>query len=270
MSQQVENVGRYELKFVVPVSLRSAILDSIAPHAVPDPHAHDLGGGRLGYVVRSFYFDTPSLADYFDRLAEKRVRNRVRVRTYDQPELGPPVFLENKRKSGRWVVKHRVRVSTAGEWLQCQSSKPWAVLGSRAQGKDRYAASVFSQLTEGGGRQPTSAVIYEREVFVARRPSPGNPRLTLDHDIRAAAVQAADDLFAEAEVRLLPPEWMVLELKFERFAPAWMIELRRDLRLSSVPVSKFGLSVATCLRSQRPHELRYLTPRPILRQGFAA
>ena len=61
-----------------------------------------------------------------------------------------------------------------------------------------------------------------------------------------------------------------MELKFEGFAPAWMHMLRRELRISAVPVSKFGLSVAGCIRGAHPRELRALTPRPLLDGKCAA
>ena len=115
-----------------------------------------------------------------------------------------------------------------------------------------------------------TVVRYEREALVPRGPDPGRVRLTLDHDVRAAAATSARDLFAPSRVRLIPPGWMVMELKFVRFAPAWMHGLRRELGISAVPVSKFGLSVARCIRSGHPHELRALTPRPLLEKACAA
>ena len=71
-------------------------------------------------------------------------------------------------------------------------------------------------------------------------------------------------------MRLIPPDWIVMELKFERYAPAWMHMLRRELAIHAVPVSKFGLSVARCLRGAYPRELRALTPRPLLERECAA
>jgi hypothetical protein len=63
---------------------------------------------------------------------------------------------------------------------------------------------------------------------------------------------------------------MVMELKFERCAPGWMHMLRQELGISAVPVSKFGLSVARCIRDAYPRELRALTPRPLLGKECAA
>jgi len=270
MSRLWQQTGRYELKYVIPTSLRSRVLDLIEPFAVADPKAGDIGHGRRGYQVNSLYFDTDRLNDYFERLDHAKVRDRLRVRTYDGPEARRPIFLENKRKSGRMVIKHRFLLCDSGQWLECDEPRPWIGLKRSADGTHDYAGSVFQQLVDGGQRRPVTTVRYEREAFVPRGSDPGRVRLTLDHDVRATVAAGAHDLFASSEVRLIPPEWMVMELKFERFAPAWMHDLRRELRICAVPVSKFGLSVARCIRSAYPRELRALTPRPLLGRECAA
>ena len=66
---------------------------------------------------------------------------------------------------------------------------------------------------------------------------------------------------------LIPPEWIVMEMKFTGTAPGWMRELGSHLGLTAVPVSKFGLSVAKGLRAGRQWELRLLTPPPIRGNG---
>ena len=270
MSRRWEQAGRYELKYVIPASWRSTILDLISPFAMPDPKAGDIGHGRQGYQVNSLYFDTVQLSDYFERLDLAKVRNRLRVRTYDGPEARRPIFLENKRKCGRMVIKHRSRLCDSRQWMECGEPRPWFSLNEPADGVRDYAASVFHQLVEGGHRRPVTVVRYEREAFVPRGSDPGRVRLTLDHDVRATVASTAHDLFAPSQVRLIPPDWIVMELKFERFAPAWMHYLRRELRISAVPVSKFGLSVARCIRGAYPRELRALTPRPLLERKCAA
>jgi hypothetical protein len=257
-------VGRYELKYVLPLSVRDLVVDLVSSHVRPDPHARPLGRNRLGYEVHTLYLDTRDLRDYFERLAHARVRNRVRVRTYGRAPDEQPVFLENKRKSGRWVVKHRARVCTADEWCARDDQRPWSELLRRVDRRHAFAASVFRQLADGDGRHPVSVVHYDREVFVARDPGPSRARMTLDHGVRATVAPRASDLYAAADVELIPDGFMVLELKFERFKPAWMIALRRELRLVAVPVSKFGLSVARGLRAGHDAELRALLPPPLL------
>lgn len=270
MSRGWQQAGRYELKYTVPTEWRTRILDLIRPFAEPDPKAGDLGHGRRGYQVSSLYFDTAQLNDYFERLDQAKVRNRLRARTYDGPEARRPIFLETKRKCGRMVVKHRSKLCDSLQWMECGEPRPWLDPNWSADGSRDYAASVFHQLVEGGRRRPVTVVRYEREAFVPRGSDPGRVRFTLDHDVRASVATTSDDLFASSQVRLIPSGWIVMELKFEHFAPTWMHMLRKELRISAVPVSKFGLSVAMCIRSSYPRELRALTPPPLLERECAA
>lgn len=270
MSRDWQQVGRYEFKYVIPAELRSRVVDLITPFAKPDPQAGDIGHGRQGYLVHSLYFDTSRLNDYFERLDRVKVRNRLRVRTYDNPDAGRPIFLENKRKSGRMVIKHRFELCDSRQWLECSEPRPWLGLNGSVGNVENFAASVFHQLVDGGRRRPVSSVRYEREAFVPRGVDPGGVRLTLDYNVRATSATAPHDLFAPSQVGLIPSEWIVMELKFRRFAPAWMHDLRRELAICAEPVSKFGLSVARCLRGTHPHELRALTPKPLLKKVNAA
>ena len=183
MSRRWQQSGRYELKYVIPAGWRSTVLDLIRPFAEPDPKAGDLGHGRKGYQVNSLYFDTARLSDYFERLDQAKVRDRLRVRTYDGPEARRPVFLENKRKCGRMVIKHRSVLCDSRQWLECTGPQPWFGLDWSADGARDYAASIFRQLVEGGRRRPVSTVRYEREAFVDRDPGQERVRLTLDHDV---------------------------------------------------------------------------------------
>ncbi len=255
--------GRREFKFVVPVDRRDAIIERLGPFMEPDPHSVLQDDGSTGYWVHTLYLDTDDFKDYFERLQEKRVRNRLRVRTYGKPGEKCPVFLENKRKFGKWVVKHRVEVCDCESWCSSGDSRPWTALAAAVTGPERYVARSFCQLVEGGRRSPVSVVHYLREVFVPRDASRGDVRLTLDRHVRATVAPSVQDLFAAPEVDLIPPDWMVMEIKFSRIAPGWMHDLTRELRIPVVPVSKFGLSVARGVRRSRSRELRYLTPSPL-------
>ncbi len=263
---RTEEIGRYELKYVLPVSVKAEVLSLIEPHSLPDANARPLADGSLGYSVRSLYFDTPGLDDYFDRLAEHRVRNRIRVRTYGEPGEDHPVFVENKRKCQRWVVKQRTKICHAGTWMAADDPAPWLSLLERRELRSSYAACHFRHLVESKGRVPTSVVHYRRQVFIDKNQEV-HARLTLDQRINAAPGSSADDLFSAPNTTLIPDEWMVMELKFCSEPPGWMRQICRSLQLHSVPVSKYGLSVATSIRSDHPHELRFLTPPPLRRNG---
>jgi len=275
MSLGRTNLGRFEFKYAIPLSECPRIVDLARPFIMSDPHGRPLPGGGIGYAVHSIYFDTvdaaghPTLSDYFERLAEHKVRDRLRIRTYGSPDdENQPVFLENKRKQDDRVVKSRVRVCTAAEWSASNNNRPWQDFADRVRGQKLLAYRNFDTLLQ--NREPVSVVHYLREVFVDRSPDNPRVRLTIDRDVTATTCPRTLDPYAPPDVDLLPRDWAVLELKFDEDRPGWMRNLVRVMRLRAVPVSKFGLSVMLGYRADRPREVRFFTPKPLRRLGILA
>ena len=130
------NEGRFELKYALPLERRQEVLAAAWDHVQPDPNGAEIsallpddvlssGPSPRGYRVCSLYLDTLDLQGYTERLAEARIRNRVRVRSYGLPGEVAPVFLESKRKLHRNVVKHRIRVGDTQAWSDGDSIRPW-------------------------------------------------------------------------------------------------------------------------------------------------
>jgi hypothetical protein len=269
------NHGRFEFKYAIPTHLCHRVVELAGDNIVSDPHGKPLPGGGIGYAVHSIYFDTfsengqPTLNDYFERLCEHKVRDRLRIRTYGAREDEvQPVFLENKRKQDCRVVKARVRVCSAREWAASSSTRPWQDFSHRISGQKLLAYRNFDMHLR--KRSPVSVVHYNREVFVDRNPDNPRVRLTIDRDVTATTCPSSLDPYAPPDVDLLPRNWAVLELKFDEDRPGWMRKVVRELQLRAVPVSKFGLSVMLGFRAKYPREVRFFTPTPLRRLGFLA
>lgn len=265
-----QDYGRHEFKYALPLSARDEVLRIAGDNAVADPHAISREDGLLGYYIHSVYLDTENLVDYHQRLSDRQLRNRLRARTYGRPGDRAPVFLENKRKVEEWVVKQRVRVCDADSWAAHPHNRPWIEHARAVRGPGRFAAEDFLRLAE-DGRRPVSTVHYFREVFVDRRGDRfGRVRLTLDREITATMRPDGRDLYASPDVELMPPDWMVMELKYSNDRPGWMRDICRELGLRALPVPKFGLSIARGERADHPLEQRRLMPRPIRQIGWGA
>lgn len=266
--------GRSELKYALPVSRRGEVMAAAKGHVVVGAHTHSLADTPevawdrsdpepYGYRVHSLYLDSPRLDGYGRRLAEADIRNRVRIRTYGVAGDDSRVFLEAKRKLHERVVKHRVAVGGVHAWAAEDSVEPWVSAVGRLKGRrdqrlaQRWVAAVLAE-----EMIPACMTHYVREVY-----EDGTARLTLDHHVRGSHGGDPRQLHRPGEVTLLPPDWMVLELKFNGTEPGWMHNLLRVMRLASEPVSKFALAVVRTVRQDRPIELHYLTPPSLERAG---
>lgn len=269
--------GRSELKYALPAARRGEVLALAQGHIEVGAYTGSLAdhpGVRwqagepepMGYLVHSLYLDTPRLDGYGERLADASIRNRVRIRTYGTAGQDAAVYLEAKRKLHERVIKQRVSVGRLSAWSRLPGPRPWvAAVAALPPGDVARQATRWLAAVEGPGMVPVCSTHYLREVYEA-----GTDRLTIDHQVRGAHGLDPRAFQSEGEIDLVPPDWIVLELKFGGPMPGWMRTLVRQMRLCSEPVSKFALGVALTLRVDHPLEGQWLTPPSVLRAGRRA
>jgi len=251
----IEAAGRFELKYAIPLSMVPIVLEYADRNCCLDSHSAELPNGRLGYSVRSLYFDGSSLPLYATRLDSRSVRTVLRVRTYGNAGPDKPVFLETKRKLNNRVIKHRVQEGDVSSWT--------GVSGLRNAPSGTLAHRFFS-LIERWKAVPTVLVNYDREIFIAKGFDDQSTRLTLDTSICALPVATdTPSSFRGTGTQVVPDGWVIMELKFNKVMPSWMRSLSKDLSICSESVSKFGLGVSHTIRSEVLAERRLFVPYSI-------
>ena len=263
--------GRFEMKYALPLERRAAVLAYAQDFIDVDQNARELssvlpevvsaGGPRpRGYRVSSLYFDDQQLSGYARRIDGRRIRNRVRIRTYGSQGESFPVFLEAKRKLHRQVIKHRVRVCSTERWHELPASAPWDHVQQPADRMDRERWERWCSVVREQSLDPMCRVEYLRETFAH-----GQLRLTLDHRVCAVATSDSHALRGPCPQRLIPDGWVVLELKYNGQAPRWMRRLVSRFGLVAEPISKFALGIARTCRQSHASDRRSTTPPSILR-----
>lgn len=263
--------GRFEMKYALPLERRAAVLAYAQDFIDVDQNARELssvlpevvsaGGLRpRGYRVSSLYFDDQQLSGYARRIDGRRIRNRVRIRTYGSQGESFPVFLEAKRKLHRQVIKHRVRVCSTERWHELPASAPWDHVQQPADRMDRERWERWCSVVREQSLDPMCRVEYLRETFAH-----GQLRLTLDHRVSAVATSDSHALRGPCPQRLIPDGWVVLELKYNGQAPRWMRRLVSRFGLVAEPISKFALGIARTCRQSHASDRRSTTPPSILR-----
>lgn len=271
--------GRFEMKYALPLERRPEVLELVERHLSPDPNAGSVaaalphvtatgGPEPRGYRVSSLYFDDARLTGYTCRIDGRRIRNRIRIRTYGDPGEPSKVFLEAKRKLHKRVVKQRVAPATAAEWCAIEGPRPWNGLPPLADPLAQERLDRWCDAVDQADLHPVCRVQYWRETFSHER-----LRLTLDYRVGAEPTEDPRALRGDCSVDLIPPEWMVLELKYDHQPPRWMRTLVQSHGLVAEPVSKFALGIARTLRARHVADQRATTPpsiRRMMRQHRAA
>lgn len=231
---------RYEFKYLVPMEQYEALRSAVVPFLRPDGFAAKQPNGI--YTVRSIYFDTPGFEMYHTKVDGIAHRLKVRLRGYNKGDERSIVFMEIKRKYEGPILKNRSNApyGTVLQLFKGQTSLD--NLNGEVSNHDN-ARRFFYQILSRNMR-PVINVIYEREPFLGANFDPENDfRLTFDLHLRSVAYPSVEQLFEETGARFAFPGYFILEIKFNRYCPAWVKHVLERFQLRKEPASKYVGSI---------------------------
>lgn len=227
--------GRLELKYLLSPEEARQVSRFLAARLEVDPHARGRPGNA--YTVHSVYFDSLGLICYHAKQNGAPVREKYRIRTYNEPGSAP-IFLERKARQGHLYRKEKARLNDA--WLGCLAARDG--LGSPAAAD---CPSVVQRLLYRMDRQafvPTVLIAYEREAYVEWADQ-DTVRITLDRNLRAQAAPRLEAIHDEEDLRPLLTHGVILEVKFSDGVPWTLRELTRRVSLLRRACSKYAASI---------------------------
>lgn len=232
---------RYEQKFLVPVWQAEQLRRLIEPHCMLDPFSQR--SPTSSYQITTLYLDTPHLGFYRQWEAGAPRRFKLRVRRYGASLGDSPVFLEVKQRNEDVIVKQRTVVS-AHDWLA----------RARDLGGTTEQERAFTVRRDRFRAQPMALIRYQREAWKGKLEA--YARVTFDARVQYQSVSAlpeqgwslngdgggwgaADDLETVGE----PDARLLVEVKFEREVPRWLVNAMRSLELVRRGYSKYGAGI---------------------------
>jgi hypothetical protein len=237
---------RFELKYQLPEHLASELRTSIRPYCLPDKHNKS---DSSGYLIKSLYLDTPTLAFHRAKLRDDPNRFKLRIRTYD--DFGPAQF-EIKRKVKEVIAKQRVAIP--------RDQVEIALLGEgsplKASETNDLYLDEFVRLKYLTGAEPVILVQYEREAYVSQLDR--YARITFDRKISYQGRTSCDLIGSEKEWTPIDGYWQydgmqsafTFEIKCEQKVPYWISDIIRRYNLNLIGYSKYSLSISNLLRQQ--------------------
>jgi SPX domain protein involved in polyphosphate accumulation len=220
---------RYELKFLLHVSQARAVLETLAPYVRRDPNA----GPDGFYKVTSLYLDSPDLACYREKLDGEKYRRKVRVRAYGANPAD--AFIEIKQRLNLGVAKRRTLRPVAHAERTIRE-----LCSGRHSPGDAVLDEAFV-LAQRERLAPKIVVSYNRSAwFDAWRK---DLRVTLDRNLKWRTLDLALCGDPTRGRYVLPPEWSVLEVKFDRILPSWLCTALNCHDLEVRRFSKYAAAV---------------------------
>ncbi len=232
---------RFEFKYVIPEALMKAIEADLLGFGMK----RDAAGNH--YTVNSLYFDNPFFSDYNDKSGGFLRRKKVRVRIYGESLnnlTDPRVWLELKEKYDMRISKRRVAVSRE-DWKHFPAilkKSHYSTDAFTAQEKQVFGEFKFEMIS--GTRIPSVLVSYSRSAFT-KTIAGQKVRITLDYGLKAARPSLDLEM---RNVRKVMAGWAVLEVKYDRFLPAYITVLIQKYGLRREAYSKYAKGLETINR----------------------
>jgi SPX domain protein involved in polyphosphate accumulation len=230
---------RYEYKYYVPQYKEADLRKLLSPFVNYDKYA--LGRSNFEYTVRSIYFDTPDFQFYHDKLEGLSYRKKVRIRGYNLINCSNPVFLEIKNKYQ--IPLHKTRAKACYEEIKesFESGDLQTILKDIT--KDSSEANSFLYQILSKNLKPVVLVIYEREAFEEKISTSNRLRITFDKNLRSTKFPKINELYCENDIKKSLPGYFILEVKFNKFYPAWLKSIVAAFQLKLESASKYVISM---------------------------
>ena len=222
---------RRELKFVIHHSVKRSLLERWKRYLVRAPFTNE----QCVTPILSQYYDSPDLTFYVEKLDGLPIRNKVRLRVYNQRFVaGQTAFLEIKHRANDLVRKCRYRIPDFHPgWLDCST---WEFDDPRME-------SAFLGLRERNRLRRSAQVYYQREAYEGAMEA--DVRVTFDTalvGLHPGEVLTRELLFSPAR-RLMPDTLTILEVKSTRGMPRWLHEGVEAAELQQRTIPKYITAV---------------------------
>lgn len=224
---------RSEIKYLVTVAQKIAILSALEPYMDPDSFGHS--------TIRNIYYDTDSYRLVRRSLEKPIYKEKIRVRSYHTAAPDDQVFIELKKKFGSVVYKRRtdIREKDAADYLARKTEAP---VKSQITAEIDYFLKFYETLS------PKVFLSYERDAFFGKDGS--GFRVTFDENI----LWRSTDLSLRAGVygrNLLRPGQTLMEIKTPGGIPLWMVEILTREKLHNTSFSKYGSAYMTMYEDRK-------------------
>ncbi len=231
--------GRLEYKYVVPKALLPELRAALRPYVCLDGFCEACAERQ--YTVRSIYYDTRRFACYDEKFDGFRLKKKLRIRGYNEPEPNSTVFLEIKCKQEDFISKSRAPVRWDSVEQVFSGYGPSTSLPLEPGSRQAEAAGRFLYNYHRRRMIPVVLVAYEREAFFGRFDP--TLRLTFDRNIRSRLYPRLAALYVDRDMKFLIPGHFVFEVKFYMHVPQWVRAVVRRFDLQRTAFSKFALGI---------------------------
>ncbi len=240
----LKSFRRREYKYLITAAQYVQLIQSMSSYLRPDRYGVD---GK--YTVTTLYFESEDYKIYAETKNKLPIRQKLRLRIYDDTDLDGNAFFEVKQKCAGVVHKKRIvlPLREAYRYLANESSYSLVDDGANLQ--------VFREIDEYRkmyNLRPEVVISYDRHAF--HYVEDASVRVTFDMNLRCRN----DDLAIEKGSygkRFIDPDLVILEVKSNESLPQWLQDILGDLACEQKSASKFCTSLELLKSDDLPIDL---------------
>ena len=220
---------RVEKKYILNCGQYDVITDELHKRMELDIYSQQ----GQAYGVQSLYYDTPGHALVSESLSNRQYKEKLRLRSYGQPQPEDLVYIEIKKKINGVGCKRRCRVRLDQAYRFLDGG---LFPDSPEEGSMQLLREIYAMLCRYGMELGPSVHISASRLAFAGRGDAGL-RITFDSDV----LGRTDDLLLESGKyggMLLGPGQYVMEVKTFGSMPLWLTGLLASARAFPQSFSK--------------------------------
>lgn len=237
MQEAIKKFNRFELKYLLTLEQMEALKKDLFAYVVPD--AHGDGGA---YRLSSLYYDTQDYRYYWEKIEGLKFRRKLRIRRYvtDEPFSDESmVYVEIKQRYDRVTQKRRVPMRLK----DAQALIADSIYPKSYEPEDKPVLDEILELSRVYELRPAAITSYDRQAFFGTEHDIGL-RVTFDTNV-GYMTDNLDLVNPQPEGYMIPPNWVILEVKANEKIPYWVTELISNHGISLIRISKYCQALET-------------------------
>jgi hypothetical protein len=223
----IEVFNRYEQKYLLEAETYRRFEARLGEYMEPDAY----NKGADTYPIRNLYLDTEDGNLIRTSLSKPLYKEKLRLRSYGEPNESSKVYVEIKKKVNGLVNKRRSAFypGEAAELLERGNVELKPHMNAQVVREISYLLATQT-LT------PAVYLAYDRRAYFGI--GQHDVRLSFDTNIRSRRSDLTLDL--DGGEQLLEPGQRILEIKAANSIPIWLCRLLSECKIYPISFSKYG------------------------------
>lgn len=212
---------RIEKKYLLTKEQYTSLLKEVEEHLEKDKYFKS--------TICNVYFDTDNYDLIVESLEKPTYKLKVRLRSYNIPDLNDKVFLEIKNKYKGLVGKRRVKITLKDFYNYLEND----IFPSC----DKQIMSEIDYLFKKYNLKPKQYIAYDRESYYDKNNK--NFRITFDKNLRSRNEDIRLE-YGDAGKLHFKNNTYIMELKTLDALPLWFTKVLNKLKIYPTSFSKYG------------------------------